>query len=164
MDQPKVSASSLPVMSANNEELTRRGTPDSRSLYVPPLNTPVTHLSQPLGVPNRKRNQALWRTISTRKTLTFITLQRGEVAQQNMAQRKDACTDLKEEWHPRPKSPALKWHDEYTPTSLKRGRILVVDYVRQGEFLFVNFGYFSNPGIHRSYYQRVSESDGRRNL
>ena len=38
-----------------------------------------------------------------------------------------------EEWHHRPRSPGLKWHKEYdTPESLKLGRVLLIDYVRQG--------------------------------
>lgn len=36
-------------------------------------------------------------------------------------------------WHHRPRSPGLKWHKEYdTPESLKHGRVLLIDYVKQG--------------------------------
>ncbi|MCJ1387970.1 hypothetical protein MMC18_000813 [Xylographa bjoerkii] len=34
-------------------------------------------------------------------------------------------------WHTRPKSPGLKWYKEYTPESCKRGRVLVIDYVKK---------------------------------
>lgn len=34
-------------------------------------------------------------------------------------------------WQTRPRSPLLRWHNDYTPTTLKRGRILVIDYVKQ---------------------------------
>ena len=34
-------------------------------------------------------------------------------------------------WHNRPKSPGLKWHNEYNSATLKCGRVLVIDYVKQ---------------------------------
>lgn len=39
-------------------------------------------------------------------------------------------------WKKRPRSPGLKWYKDYnSPDSLKRGRILVIDYVKQGKML-----------------------------
>ena len=39
-------------------------------------------------------------------------------------------------WKKRPRSPGLKWHKDYdSPASLKKGRIFVIDYVKQGETL-----------------------------
>ena len=36
-------------------------------------------------------------------------------------------------WKKRPRSPGLKWYKRYgTPESLKTGRVLVIDYVKQG--------------------------------
>lgn len=36
-------------------------------------------------------------------------------------------------WHHRPRSPGLRWHKGYnTPESLKSGRVLLIDYVKQG--------------------------------
>lgn len=116
----------------------------SRTLIVEELQTvevsvytvfyfPVTDSSQPLDVPNRKRNPALWRMIIIRKMLSFITPRRGEVAHPDIAQPEDARADSTTEWHPRPKSPGLKWHKDYTPTTLKTGRVLVIDYVKQGD-------------------------------
>ncbi|MCJ1402212.1 hypothetical protein MMC11_005432 [Xylographa trunciseda] len=37
----------------------------------------------------------------------------------------------KRSWHTRPQSPGLKWYKEYTPESCKRGRVLVIDYVKK---------------------------------
>ena len=38
-----------------------------------------------------------------------------------------------ERWKKRPRSPGLKWYRAYdTPDSLKQGRVLVIDYVKQG--------------------------------
>ncbi|MCJ1471375.1 hypothetical protein MMC13_000014 [Lambiella insularis] len=34
-------------------------------------------------------------------------------------------------WHTRPRSPYLKWYKEYNAASLKRGRVLVIDYVKR---------------------------------
>ena len=40
------------------------------------------------------------------------------------------------EWKKRPRSPGLKWYEDYdAPDSLKNGRILVIDYVKQGMML-----------------------------
>ena len=40
------------------------------------------------------------------------------------------------EWRKRPRSPGLKWYKDYdAPDSLKKGRILVIDYVKQGMML-----------------------------
>ena len=40
-------------------------------------------------------------------------------------------------WKKRPRSPGLKWYKKYdTPESLKSGRVLVIDYVKQGGLLF----------------------------
>lgn len=37
-------------------------------------------------------------------------------------------------WKKRPRSPGLKWYKGYdTPESLKDGRVLVIDYVKQGK-------------------------------
>ena len=39
-------------------------------------------------------------------------------------------------WKKRPRSPGLKWYKDYnSPDSLKKGRILVIDYVKQGKML-----------------------------
>ena len=40
----------------------------------------------------------------------------------------------------RPRSPGLKWYKSYdSPDSLKKGRILIIDYIKQGRmFLDVN--------------------------
>ena len=39
-------------------------------------------------------------------------------------------------WKRRPRSPGLRWYKNYdTPESLKRGRVLVIDYIRQGTWL-----------------------------
>ena len=39
-------------------------------------------------------------------------------------------------WKRRPRSPGLRWYKKYdTPESLKRGRVLVIDYIRQGTWL-----------------------------
>ena len=39
-------------------------------------------------------------------------------------------------WKKRPRSPGLKWYKDYnSPDSLKCGRILVIDYVKQGRML-----------------------------
>ncbi len=36
-------------------------------------------------------------------------------------------------WKKRPRSPGLNWYKDYdTPESLKNGRVLVIDYVKQG--------------------------------
>ena len=36
-------------------------------------------------------------------------------------------------WHKLPRSPGLKWYKKYeTPESLRSGRVLVIDYVKQG--------------------------------
>lgn len=36
-------------------------------------------------------------------------------------------------WKKRPRSPGLKWYKDYnTPEALRRGRVLVIDYVKQG--------------------------------
>ena len=36
-------------------------------------------------------------------------------------------------WKRRPRSPGLKWYKNYdTPESLKSGRVLLIDYIRQG--------------------------------
>ena len=40
-------------------------------------------------------------------------------------------------WKRRPRSPGLRWYKNYdTPESLERGRVLVIDYIRQGTLLF----------------------------
>lgn len=39
-------------------------------------------------------------------------------------------------WKRRPRSPGLKWYKNYdSPDSLKNGRILVIDYVKQSKML-----------------------------
>lgn len=39
-------------------------------------------------------------------------------------------------WKRRPRSPGLRWYKNYdTPGSLERGRVLVIDYIRQGTWL-----------------------------
>ena len=39
-------------------------------------------------------------------------------------------------WKKRPRSPGLKWYKDYdSPDSFKNGRILVIDYVKQGTIL-----------------------------
>ena len=39
-------------------------------------------------------------------------------------------------WKKRPRSPGLHWYKNYdTPESLKCGRVLVIDYVKQGRQL-----------------------------
>ena len=39
-------------------------------------------------------------------------------------------------WKRRPRSPGLRWYKKYdTPESLERGRVLVIDYIRQGTWL-----------------------------
>ena len=44
-------------------------------------------------------------------------------------------------WKRRPRSPGLRWYKNYdTPESLKRGRVLVIDYIRQGPWLLIHDG------------------------
>lgn len=39
-------------------------------------------------------------------------------------------------WKKRPRSPGLKWYKDYdTPDALNQGRVLVIDYVKQGRLL-----------------------------
>ncbi|MCJ1427912.1 hypothetical protein MMC29_005818 [Sticta canariensis] len=57
-------------------------------------------------------------------------------------------------WHQRPRSPGLKWHKEYdTPESLKLGRVLLIDYVRQDH---------SKAGMRKVAAQEISSLDGLR--
>ena len=38
-----------------------------------------------------------------------------------------------EGWKRRPRSPGLRWYKQYdTPESLKKGRVLLIDYVKEG--------------------------------
>ena len=48
-------------------------------------------------------------------------------------------------WKKAPRSPGLKWYKNYdSPESLKNGRILVIDYVKQGTILpHINLDYTS---------------------
>lgn len=56
-------------------------------------------------------------------------------------------------WKRRPRSPGLRWYKNYdTPESLRRGRVLVIDYIRQGTSLLKDDG------------QSIGQDDGGRGL
>ena len=62
-------------------------------------------------------------------------------------------TNWPQGWKRRPRSPGLRWYKNYdTPESLKRGRVLVIDYIRQGMWLLSEYG------------QSVSRDNGGRGL
>ena len=60
------------------------------------------------------------------------------------------------QWHQRPRSPGLKWYKEYdTPESRKCGRVLLIDYVKQGH---------SKKGMRKVASQEINSIDGLRKL
>ena len=84
----------------------------------------------------------LYATASTQpdKSMQTETMETGfqpKVAATPYSAMQFPLTKWPQGWKRRPRSPGLRWYKNYdTPESLERGRVLVIDYIRQGTLLF----------------------------
>ncbi|KAI9843557.1 MAG: hypothetical protein M1837_006233 [Sclerophora amabilis] len=57
--------------------------------------------------------------------------------------------------HHRPRSPGLQWHNKYSPEGLKRGRVLMIDYVKKDH---------TKEGMRKVAAEEISSLDGLRKV
>lgn len=95
--------------------------------------------------PNGRGETSLWRVDRVSDSLHLVSRQSQDAVQtdtfDNGVQANAVPFSAKQfplhkdpqGWKKRPRSPGLKWYKGYdTPESLKNGRVLVIDYVKQG--------------------------------